>query len=261
VPDRARARGGTIAAVRDLIASIASSVTTRLGGGAFRHDRAQRFEARYARAVIERDFPALYRSWRDARDAGALWQRADDPWFQGDERLFETFVEHVRDRRCLEIGSGPFGYLAPTYWIRDRVVIDPLVDLYREHQLEVAGATFFENVTTHAVPAEQPIAELRGTVDGCIVCRNALDHCDDPLTIVANIGEYAAEGCYLLLWSDLWHLDGADEGHRNITRSADAFAALVRGVGFEIVKEGAPVRERGVAIEYGCIAVKRAPRA
>jgi hypothetical protein len=27
------------------------------------------------------------------------------------------------------------------------------------------------------------------------------------------------------------------------------------------VKEGAPVRERGVAIEYGCIAVKRAPRA
>jgi hypothetical protein len=85
----------------------------------FWHEAAQRFEESFARSAIEADFPGLLDRWRVARAEGSLWHSADDQWFQGDVVLFETFVEHVRSRRCLEIGSGPFGYLGPCWWVAD----------------------------------------------------------------------------------------------------------------------------------------------
>jgi hypothetical protein len=224
----------------------------------FDHGRAQVYERAAEIEVIRSAFPELLERWREERRKGSLWESADDQWFQGDEDLWEAFVAHVRNRRCLEIGSGPFGFLGPSPWIEDRTIIDPLIDFYREEELRIAGATFFtEDVRAIALPAEEVVSDLVGRIDGCIVSRNALDHTEDPLTILDNIGQYAAAGCYLLLWTDIWHLKGADAGHRNITRSEAVMDRLLDGLGFDILKNGAKIRSEEDYIEYGRLARKR----
>lgn len=226
--------------------------------GRWNHRSAQWYEAISASGSVQRTFSQLYEEVESDRASGGLWQSASDGWFQGDDALFEAFVAHVRERQCLEIGSGPYGYLAPCAWIRNRVVIDPLIDRYRSFQLKTLGKTFWTpDIRTYATPAETVIAALRGAVDGAIVCQNALDHAEDPLAILDAISEYAAPGCYFLFWTDIWHLRGTDIGHRNITRSAAVMAKLVDGLGFEIIKPGTTVRPADETIEFGCLARKR----
>jgi hypothetical protein len=226
--------------------------------GGFDHRSAQAYEMLSARGTMGRDFPRLYADWERARAAGALWQSADDQWFLGNVALFTAFVEHIRERTNLEIGSGPFGYLAPCYWMKRRIVIDPLVDKYRAYQLRRFGKTFWTaDIEIHAVPAEQIVEPLRGAVDGCIVSRNALDHMADPLAALEAIGAYAAPGCYLLLWCDIWHGDGGDVGHRNVTRSTRALDKMLDGLGFEILQNGASFARSDGDIDYGRLARKR----
>jgi len=226
--------------------------------GGFHHRSAQQYEMLSARGTIARDFPRLYAAWENERSAGGMWQSADDQWFLGNVGLWTAFVEHVRDRTNLEIGAGPFGYLAPCYWMKRRIVIDPLVDKYRAYQLKRFGKTFWTaDIETHAVPAEQIVEPLRGAIDGCIVSRNALDHMEDPLAALETIAEYAACGCYLLLWTDIWHRDGGDVGHRNITRSARVLDKTLDSLGFTIVQNGAGIHAAGGHIEYGRVARKR----
>jgi hypothetical protein len=61
--------------------------------------------------------------------------------------------------------------------------------------------------------------------------------------VLNAISEYAAQGCYFLLWTDIWHLKGTDIGHRNITRSVDVMPKLISGLGFDILHTGETVRE------------------
>ncbi len=229
----------------------------RLAGG-FHHPLAQWYERTSNRGTARRAFLDVYEEIAANERRGGLWHNAQDQWFNGDQALFEKFVEHVRPRVSMEIGSGPFGFLAPCYWMKRRIVIDPLVDEYRRYQMKRFGKTLWTSqIETHAQGAEEVRAELVGTIDGCIVSRNALDHMSDPLTALQAMAQYAGPGCYLLLWSDIWHHDGGDVGHRNITRSRSAFEALLIGLGFMIVKQGASLREAHDYIEYGCIAIKR----
>jgi len=226
--------------------------------GGFSHRSAQQYEMLSARGTMRRDFPRLYGAWERERAAGGLWQAADDQWFRGNAALWTAFVEHVKDRTNLEIGSGPFGYLAPCYWMKRRVVIDPLVDRYRAYQMKRFGKTFWTaDIEIHAVPVEQIVEPLRCAVDGCIVARNSLDHMEDPLAALEAIAEYAAPGCYLLLWSDIWHHGGGDVGHRSITRSARVLDKLLDGFGFDLVQKGADINPPGGHIEYGRLARKR----
>jgi hypothetical protein len=142
--------------------------------------------------------------------------------------------------------------------MKRRIVIDPLVDRYRAYQIKRFGRTFWTpDIETHAVPAEQIVEQLRGAIDGCIVSRNALDHMEDPLAALGTIAAYAASGCYLLLSTDIWHMDGGDVGHRNITRSAAVLDGLLNGLGFDILQNGADVRDSDQYIEYGRLARKR----
>jgi hypothetical protein len=230
--------------------------TSRAGG--FNHRSAQTYEMLSAQGSMRRDFPEVYAKWERERAAGGLWQSGDDQWFLANADLWTAFVEHVRDRTNLEVGAGPFGYLAPCYWMKRRIVIDPLIDRYREYQLSRFGKTFWTaDIETHALPAEQIVEPLRGAVDGCIVSRNALDHMEDPLAALTALAEYAAPGCYLLLWSDIWHRDGGDIGHRNITKSPAALDKMLDGLGFAIVQNGAAVRNSDDCIEYSRLARKR----
>lgn len=243
--------------IRTLLKRIVRRGWTAAAGG-FDHRSAQSYEMQSARGTMDRDLARVYADWERARAAGELWQSADDQWFLGNIDLFTSFVDHVRERTNLEIGSGPFGYLAPCYWMRRRIVIDPLLDQYRDYQIGRIGKTFWTaDIETHAVPAEQIIEPLRGAVDGCIVSRNALDHMEDPLAALAALGEYAASGCYLLLWSDIWHRDGGDIGHRNITKSPAALDKMLDGLGFAIVQNGANLRDSDDCIEYSRLARKR----
>jgi len=226
--------------------------------GGFKHRSAQQYEMLSARGTMRRSFLEVHAACEKERSRGGLWQSADDQWFLGDVELFRTFVEHVRDRVNLEIGAGPFGYLAPCYWMKRRIVIDPLVDKYRAYQLKRFGKTFWTaDIETHAVPAEQIVEALRGAVDGCIVSRNALDHMEDPLTALEAIGAYAAPGCYLLLWSDIWHRGGGDVGHRNITRSAGVMDKILDGLGFDMIRTGINLHDSDERVDYGRLARKR----
>lgn len=229
-----------------------------LGRIPFGHRLAQLYEFASSWRTMRSSFAKNYMDWENARANGSLWHNGQDQWFRGDEALWAAFVSHVRDRTCMEIGSGPYGYLALAHWIKTRIVIDPLVDRYRAEQLRLLGKTFFTpEIETHAIPAERPIPHLVGQVDGAVVCRNALDHCDDPLEVINVMSRYAGSGCYLLLWTDIWHIGGAPIGHRNITRSIDAMDSLLNGLGFELLKHGAIVREPGQVVEYGRLARKR----
>lgn len=225
----------------------------------FDHAAAQHFEWKNNRQEIRTSFANLYSRVENEIASGGLWHGANDDFFCGDNALFAQFVEHVRTRKCLEIGSGPFGYLLPARWIEDRAIIEPLAEKYRAEQLRLTGKTFFtDDVKVFASSAETVIPELVGLVEGAIICRNVLDHCDDPLSVFGNIAKYAAPGCYLLLWTDIWHVGGIDDdGHRNITRSPEVIDALLDGLGFNIIRPSARVRDPNEFIEYGRIAQKR----
>lgn len=224
----------------------------------WRFGSAQWYEFKSAKGTIRRRGEHMLDKLDSMKAAGDLWQTADDPFFGGDQATFSTFIAHVRDRVCLEIGSGPYGYLGPAYWIKNRKVIEPLIDKYRSYELTNYGRTFWTpDVETFATPAENIIPKLRGAIDGAIICRNALDHMEDPLGVLNAISEYAAPGCYLLFWTDIWHNGGTDIGHRNITRSIDVMPKIITGLGFEIQKTCTDVRSDDAAIEYGCVALKK----
>jgi hypothetical protein len=224
----------------------------------FDHAAAQRYELSHAKSTIEADFPNLLAQVDAASETGSLWMSPDDQFFAGDRALYTVVVERARDRRCLEVGCGPFGYLAPCRWLKDRVFIDPLIDEYRSAQLRVAGRTLFTtDVETHACSAETSIPTLINAVSGLIVCRNAIDHCEDPLSVLANISAYAQSGCYFLFWSDIWHLRGADAGHRNITKSRAFMDMAIDGLGVRILRPSDQIRAPEECIEYGCVAVKK----
>ena len=230
---------------------------TPLPAGGFDHAGAQRYELEHNRVTIEETFPELFTLWQAEKMKGSLWQSANDLWFCGNEQLWSGYRDHIRDRKCLEVGSGPYGYLAPCYWIKDRTIVDPLIDEYRAYQLELTGSTFFtDDIKTYRLQAEEAIPALYGKINGCIICQNALDHCEYPLAILRMLSEYAASGCYFLLWTDIWHLAGVDAGHRNITRSTKAMDSLLNGLGFEILQNGGNIRNADEYIEYGRIARK-----
>ena len=127
------------------------------------------------------------------------------------------------------------------------------------NECELYKRTWYnDDLELYAHPAEDLISELVGAIDGAIMCRNTLDHCADPMRVLENIAAYAKPGCYLLLWTDLWHLHGHDEGHRNITTDKEGFKKSIRDLGFEILYSFDGVRQDGSTIEYGCRARKRA---
>lgn len=172
-------------------------------------------------------------------------------------KSWNKFVKRVKTRKCLEVGSGPFGFLAPCYWIRDRVIVDPLIDDYRSFQVSNFGNTLFtDDIVTYSQPGEKLIDELVGNVDGFIVCRNAIDHCENPMAVLSNFSKYASKGCYLLLWTDIWHLSGIDEGHRNITRSVEELDTFMTSIGFSIVRHCSKIRNPEHFIEYGRLFIK-----
>lgn len=234
----------------------------------FNHTNAQKFEFDFGVywMVKKGMFANAYAGWEQAKKEGMYSKTAydritsqTDPHFFRDKSEFDDFCRKTDGKKCLEIGSATEGILAIMPWLTKRTIIDPLVVKFRDVQRNEFGKTIFtDDVQLHGQIAEIVMPELVGKIDGCIVCRNTLDHAVDPWKILENIGAYAAEGCTLLLWSDIWLLRPADVGHRNITKDPAEVENKIKALGFDIVRKLPEIGDHRPTIHYGCVAVKRA---
>jgi SAM-dependent methyltransferase len=215
----------------------------------FDHKTAQEYELRSHRSWIQRNFERVY--FGRSADTSSKWLRE---WFP-DEDSFDYFQRQTAGKTCLEIGSGPSGNLIYFWWAARRIIIDPLVVEYRDISLKFYGKTWFDGIELIPINAETLQTSLIGNVNGAIICRNTLDHCANPMQVLENIAAYTAPGCYLLLWTDLHHIGGHDEGHRDITSNPAAFTRKLLDLGFEI-EYITPQKLGRNTIHYGCRARK-----
>lgn len=197
----------------------------------FDHTVAQEGEFDYAESVINESYVSLLEKIRSTKNSGNEWHDFGD--FFKDTEEYAELSKKLRTSNCLEIGSGPYGYLAFCDWMERRTVIDPLLNKYVDCQKRVGGFSIFDGVTRISQPAELFVEDLENSVD-FLVCRNCIDHSEDPLHILYNISRYLKVGGYLLFWVEIWHGIQEDHMHRNITKSKAAFLKIVEGMGFSI---------------------------
>jgi hypothetical protein len=223
----------------------------------FDHARAQEYEMehtlRWVRENADWVWPLVDEASAGKRDVHDILL---NEFFGGNRENWEVFAKHLDGRALLDIGSGPVPMPALWQWPKKRVVIDPLADGYHAAVMKMFGRSWWDGISRHSSAAETFHKDLDGQIDGAIVCRNCLDHCAEPYLILSNIASYAAPGCALLLWSDLYHIEGHDDGHTDITRDQAGFRRLVENLGFEIVRE-TPEQEGRGTIQFGCFAVKK----
>jgi len=227
----------------------------------FDHNRAQEIELIWSEQWIKKNFETLYAEIEFHKLNGDRWPGREElninGFYGGSQQVWMDMATYIEGKTCLEIGPGPCGALAGWWWIQNRIFIDPLIREYKRISLDIFKRTWYtDDIILYAQPAENLIRELLGKLDGVIICRNALDHCADPMLVLENIAAYANPGCYLLLWTDLWHLTGHDEGHRNISKDKIGFENLLKRLGFEILYSFDNMRQDGSTIEYGCRARK-----
>lgn len=222
--------------------------------------QAQQYELASASQFMDKEFLGTYNDVAAAKIKKDFYYHGENnDFFAGRKPAdWRNFVDYCRDRSCLEIGAGPVGNILQWYWLRRRIVIDPLARVYQDYQKKKFGKTLFSRrIKIYNQPAEKFILDLQGKINGFILTRNTLDHLEDPLLALENISRYATVGCYLLFWCDLWHPDGVDEGHRQITKSVFGFKKLIDGLGFQIAYDLSPVRADSSTVEYGCFARKK----
>jgi hypothetical protein len=217
----------------------------------FNHQTAKKYELRYAKEWTEENFERLYPEITNQ----AIQKDFSPSDFFHDKKKWAAFSHHITGKTVLEIGSGPAGAIIRWYWCKKRVIIDPLIDDYKKISLQMFHKTWStDDIILYARNAEDFINDLDNTIDGAIVCRNALDHCEQPYTILNNISKYATKGCQLLLWTDLYHPEGHDEGHTNITDSKKEFIRNIKTLGFTIHQEFSDTTRP--TLNYGCIGSK-----
>jgi hypothetical protein len=219
----------------------------------FSHKKAQEYELESNKKWMDNHFAEEY------QEKTANTGKYSDEWFRN-QYDWERFVNWTSGKSFMEIGSGPTGNITGWWWAQRKIIIDPLIHEYKQYQLATFGKTVYtDDIELVTTPAEEFIPKYAWCINGAIVCRNTLDHCDDPIAILENIAMYATKGTYLLLWTDLYHHEGHDEGHTNITKDRDEFRKLIEDLGFEIEYE-TPVKKDRNTVQFGCRARKQEMR-
>lgn len=188
----------------------------------------------------------------------SVWDFLKTEFFNDSIDEFEKFITKMKDKNNLEVGCGPCGLLNSLYWFENRTIIDPLIDGYKQYQLSLYGESWFnqDGLICYSKPAETTIESLVGKIDGFVICRNCIDHTQDWRLIMENIGKYSAIGSYFLFWSDLFHFNGTDSGHFNITNDKGYFREYVKTLGYEIESEWEMPENERHCINIGFIAKK-----
>ena len=230
---------------------VATRIWMFLNKFRFSHEKAQRYELDSARNWISEKFPGVYMDWKNpSSDHSRFFME----WFDNKADWIK-FVNFITNKNCLEIGSGPSGNIIYLGSAKSRSIIDPLIYDYRATQLDMFGKTWFtSDIALYPGIAEYKVSTLEGTIDGCIICRNTLDHCAEPMRVLENISKYALPGSYLLLWTDLYHIWGHDEGHHDVTRRREDFVRTINRLGFQI--EHSFVKLGRGTVNFGCRARK-----
>jgi hypothetical protein len=218
----------------------------------FDHRIAQRYELDAGKGWMDKNFTSQYNDSINAKKQ--LWNFSGE-WFEN-QYAWERFIHWTNNSTMLEIGAGPIGTIVGWWWAGRRILIDPLILEYRDYQTSHFGATCYTtNLELIAQGAEEFIPKLESSIDGVVVCRNTLDHCRDPITILENISRYTKAGSYLLLWTDLYHPGGNDDGHTDITKDIQGFRNIISGLGFGIEYE-TPIKKDRNTLQFGCRARK-----
>lgn len=231
---------------------------------AFDHERAQKYELEHSLVHLRESQDRLKSVFEEFEKIKANKEYAIDVharryFFEDNQEKWESFAKTLTDKTCMEIGAGSVGMLTRLWWIKKRIIVEPLLNALRAGSLEIIGKTFFtDDMDLRSQNAEDLIPEFVGKIDGVIICTNAIDHADRPLRIIENIGKYAAAGCRLMFWSTLYYPHGHNEGHRNVMESAVKFEEFLKSQGFRIdhrVPQGMlPLKNEEVG--YGCLATK-----
>lgn len=231
----------------------------------FNHTAAQKYELNYHINWLKQNFDKLYEETQAARSMFeshgeiTIGEEKWLPWFfKNSDTCWKTFVNKIKDKPCLEVGTGPCGVCCKWHFIKTWYAVDPLLTAYNQTMLEMFHKSWIpDSINMYSQSAEILIPELINKINGAIVCVNALDHVDEPLRVMDNLSEYAVPGCKLLLWADIYYPYGHDEGHRNLCKSPEIFRSWITDRNFSIDYETTPIREKGSrSIEFGCVATK-----
>jgi len=230
----------------------------------FDHKLAQKGELMFHKTIrsseeMSRKF-LMIDMWKESSKSEPTHPFYDFPkisYFLPDAESYQEFCREMQQKSCLEIGSGSIGVIARMPWIKERIIIEPLLNPLRQHQMSTFGRTLFtEDIQCHSQEAEAFIPSYENSITGFIICDNVLDHCRDPWLVLENIARYAHEGCMLLLWSDIWHWKGLNKEHGNIAKDVGAFQQKIEELNFRIKKVLPSKTKQDLTTEYGCIAVK-----
>lgn len=218
--------------------------------------RSQDYELKNALAFMQGDFfKSLFSDIVNGKCRVSQGYRDDATlreFFAGDEALWRAFLRDITGKNVLEIGPCVASPLVTWDVAAEKHVIEPLYEEIASYQRKTFGTTCFEGLVCHARPAEDLIDGLAGRIDGAVMIRNCLDHTPNWPFILSNIASYMTPGAYLLLWTDLYHRDGVDEGHYNLTESTDAFRRLIENFGFRMV--GTYSNMDSPEVNFGCMA-------
>lgn len=172
--------------------------------------KAQKYEMIWQYGYIKNHLEPAYRQYLEDKELNLTPLTS---WVQD----ADAFLAHIKGGTAIDVGCGSIPAIIHPHGLGRRIALDPLARKYKLLQRKLWGGSFFDDLEVISEPAEQWNDSLRGVAD-VIIYRNSLDHTDDPFVALKNIAEYAAEGCYFLFWSDIWHNYPTDEGHRNITK-------------------------------------------
>ncbi|GMV24537.1 MAG: hypothetical protein AMXMBFR58_05680 [Phycisphaerae bacterium] len=191
-------------------------------------------ELAYWEAVVRRDSIPTWGMPFD--DVFAIWQRVRLTELgeflelgQGDA-AFESLPAWARERRALEIGSGPFPALALMHWAR-AFAVDPLAEGYITEQLTPTKAHAAEIAFIAATGESIPLPAH--TID-LVVIENCLDHVENPAAVMHECRRLLRPGGLIWLLVDL--MDYRDNMHPN-PFSEQSIKSLVTTTGFEVIRD------------------------
>jgi len=175
-------------------------------------------------------------------------------FFGGVASEYDSFLESIRDKKVLDIGPCLASPLCNWDETREKFIVEPLLPKVVPWQRDRFGFSLFDGMTLFSTPAEITEPTLVGLIDGAIYCRNCIDHSPYWPFILANISKYAQRGCYLLLWSDIYHGESVDDGHFNIVQDSLLMRNLIEALGFSVEYEFSKPERGGK--NWGCVATK-----
>lgn len=229
----------------------------------FNHTKAQEYEFKHSSNYInsDGDFNKIFSNYKKIIKEGnrsiTAYNRVSFTGFFNSYEDFVSFSLTMENKNCLEIGSGPYGILNFMPWIKKRFIIESLAEEYKQDQISTFGNTLFsDDIFIYSQKAEILEKPLISKIDGCIICRNMLDHCEWPYNVLENISQYAVSGSKLFLWTDLWHFNDLDSGHRNITKDVQSFMDKIVSLDYNIDFILPDQRGDSETLNFGCVATK-----